>query len=575
MKETRKNKLICLLATLLLTIPSIVPLVHPGFFTFHDETQIANLHQFIKVMDLGQFPPRWAPDMHFTYGSPYPEFNYQLPYYLGYLIKHLGFTLVDTYKIILLISVVVGALGMYILGLTMATPVYALAASVLYTYTPYRAVDIYVRGTIGESAAIALFPWLFHYLFRILRHNMNRDVFLSSIFCALLIITHQPATVFVAPVIFGIVFLTAAMEKNTRAIKKLLAVPILSAGLSAFYLLPVILEQHFIQKVAPFNFYDQFPFVKQLIYSAWGYGSSHWGPDDQMSFQIGAFNLLFVAVGIFTIFRSKTWKVRQNNFYLFLLFALLFFFATIFLMNTRSAFLWQIFPFTDSIQFPWRLLMSTTFLTTLIFLLVSSTPMFVKRPILALLIALSIIAVNIHYFQVGERVNRNDDYYLRRYLPNQIIHSNENVSSEYLDYTENYYPLPLNAIRPDSMPTSKIEVPLPGALVTQIRENPLDYLVLTTTPSNTTATFNSFYYPGWKILVDGQNTPVFLSQIGAISFTIPQGTHQIRAIYADTPLRRYANIISLISIVITAISFVAHTKSNATISLCHKPRKLI
>src|SRR5687767_13269114 len=91
-----KNKtvLLYLFFTVLFTIPAVFSIFYHSFFTFHDETQIVNLYEFFKTIDLGQFPPRWGLDFHFNYGSPFLQFYYQTPYYIGYLFHKLGFSVV-------------------------------------------------------------------------------------------------------------------------------------------------------------------------------------------------------------------------------------------------------------------------------------------------------------------------------------------------------------------------------------------------------------------------------------------------------------------------------------------------
>jgi len=154
-----KTKLVSLIILIALIFPTFKFFLGDKMFTFNDETQIANLHHYFKTIDLGQFPPRWAPDMHFEYGSPFLSFNYQLPYYLGYL-GHLG-RLPDIviFKFLLAFSVILGAVGMYSAGLTITSSIlFSLFAAVLYSYTPYQAIDHFVRGSLGEVFALALFP---------------------------------------------------------------------------------------------------------------------------------------------------------------------------------------------------------------------------------------------------------------------------------------------------------------------------------------------------------------------------------------------------------------------------------
>lgn len=555
MKDVLKNKFIFLVLAILLTLPAIWPLVQSGFFTFHDETQIANLHQFIKVMDLGQFPPRWAPDMFFTYGSPYLEFNYQSPYYLGYVVNHFGFSLVDTYKILLLSSVIIGAVGMFILGASLTSLPFALAASVLYTYTPYHAVDVYVRGTIGESFALALFPWLMLSYLRLLKSPRFVNISFAALVTALLLITHQLASILVTPVLFLISLILALVERNIKSLKAILFVPPLAILISAYYLLPTMFEQIYIQPVAPFNFLDHFPFIKQLIYSPWGYGSSHWGPDDQMSFQIGFVNLFLVSASIISLFFPSLWSSKVKSIKTLMISVLVFFFIAIFFMNVRSFSLWKLFPLTTAIQFPWRLLMLEVFLTSFLVICLSRLRQVSLRPYLALILVFLSIMLNLSYFNVGERTNHRDSYFLRSYLPNQVLLPGEIVSKDYLNYTENYYPLPVKALKPKEIFRNKIESNATTARFDIKDANPLNFIANVNTEEETVVTFNTFYYPGWKVLVNKVETPIVLNQFGAIQFTLPTGSHTLRIWFTETPLRRYSNYISLGSLTLVSIYF--------------------
>lgn len=515
----------------ILTIPSLWSLFQPGFFTFNDETQIANLHQFIKVIDLGQFPPRWAPDFHFTYGSPYPEFNYQLPYYLGWVTHHLGFSLTDSYKLLLGLTLPIGALGMFLLaGLFTSAPL-ALASAVIYTYTPYRAVDIYVRGTVGESFALAIFPFIVYFLFRLSKNQNTKNILLCTVSVSALILSHQIATVLFLPPIF---ILFAILCK--KSIKSLFLVTVFSICLTAYYLLPTLLEQSFIQPVAPFNFIDHFPFIKQLVYSPWGYGSSHWGPDDQISFQIGVVNLLVVAV---TLIKIKSNKSITNGF------LFLFFLSGIF-MNIRTKFFWELFPLTPLIQFPWRLLMLTTFFSSALSIFLFTSKKLQSIKLLPTIIIIVTIVLNLTYFEVGERTQNTDQYFLRHYLPTAVLLHGETVSKDYLSYSEEYYPLPVNAARPKEVPLQKLAAS--SSAVNVADSSPFSYSATIESPFSTLTTYHVFDYPGWTIYQNSQKIPHSKDALGAITFDLPSGNSDITIKYENTPLRAFSNLISVFTI---------------------------
>ncbi|MFZ2202777.1 MAG: 6-pyruvoyl-tetrahydropterin synthase-related protein, partial [Microgenomates group bacterium] len=294
-----KTKLLALVIALLLILPTFIFFLGDKMFTFHDETQIANLHQYFKSLDFGQFPPRWAPDMHFEYGSPFLSFNYQLPYYLGYLGHLAGLPLTAIFKFLMAFSVIIGAIGMFRLAVFLTGSNFvALFAAVLYSYTPFQAVDHYVRGTLGESFALALFPWLFLSLFALTKKVTTTKIIFAGLLFGLLLTTHQPAALFALPLFFTIFALPALFTKQFGILIALAKALVLASLFSAFYVLPVLFEKQFIVANSPFNFQDHFPFIRQLIYSSWSYSGSNPFSTDTMSFQIGLVNLAILAAAV-------------------------------------------------------------------------------------------------------------------------------------------------------------------------------------------------------------------------------------------------------------------------------------
>ncbi|EKD79716.1 MAG: hypothetical protein ACD_40C00332G0004 [uncultured bacterium] len=526
-----KKQLKYFVLVLLFTIPAFLSLTLLPFFTFHDEVQIVNLHQYNQAINLAGFPPRWAPDMHFNYGSPFPEFNYQLPYYLGYLFHQAGLTFTVTFKALLITSLIAGAIGMYLLALQFTSPLWAFVASVLYTFTPYHAVAVYVRGTLGESFALGLFPWVFWSLYRLKSKKSTIDLILAGLMVAALILTHQLATILMLP--FIILFTLRPRQ---------LAATTLGLLISAYYWLPVAIEQKLIQPSSPFNFYDHFPFIKQLISSPWAYGASVTGPGDYVSFQIGHLNLILIPVSLFILLFLRRHIAHRRLFLLTLLSTLL----VIVLMNIRTSFFWQVFPFTQLVQFPWRLLMLTTFFTSLLFVFLSSLiPAKLTLPILVISLLLSLWP-NVSYFQPGEVFDRNDSYFFNRFLPG---------SAEYLKHTEDYVPLPITAIRPKQLPPTKLTA-IRQFVPTITDDNPLNYQVTIDQPQDQNFTYHAFYFPGWQAMVDGSAVSTSAEEHGYISFFVPQGTHQLRIAYTNTPIRQLSNYISLITLILLLQLFV-------------------
>ena len=74
------------------------------------------------------------------------------------------------------------------------------------------------------------------------------------------------------------------------------------------------------------------------------------------------------------------------------------------------------------------------------------------------------------------------------------------------------------------------------------------------------ARFQTFYFPGWQAFLDGEPVELNISApYGLIEVPIPAGQHELTLRFGETPLRRAANAISLLSLAAIAIlSVVAH-----------------
>ena len=541
-----KTKFIYLVLLIALIFPTFSFFLGDKMYTFSDETQIANFHQYFKSMDLGQFPPRWASDMHYEYGSPFLQFNYQLPYYLGYLGHLINLPITTIFKLLMAISLVAGAVGMFALGQTLTgSAFFSLAAAVLYTYTPYQAIDRYVRGAIGESFALSLLPWLFLAGVKLTRKVNTVGIVILGILIGLLLISHQPAALFTIPLFAFIFGLSLLLSRKVDILIGFVKSTIVGLLLSAYYWIPVIFERTYIQVASPFNYRDQFPFIWQLIYSPWKYSGASPFSTDTFSFQIGIINLLVllfasVMITISFIRRQKgsveVWLTRLLVISTFLVIGL---------MNIRSDPIWKTIPIIQVIQFPWRLLMFTSIFTSILFLFVIKT---VNKPwdkVVALIVVLAAIALNVSYFRPGLIVDHDDGYYLHRFLPRAALLPGEKISAEYFNHAEDYVPLPKEATRPFNLPESKLTTFDPVTTIKNIDPNPYSFRAEVTAVGDDVLTFHTFNYPGWEVRVDGFLVPVTPNTIGAISFPVPPGRHEVSLSFKDTRLRLFSNIISL------------------------------
>lgn len=65
---------------------------------------------------------------------------------------------------------------------------------------------------------------------------------------------------------------------------------------------------------------------------------------------------------------------------------------------------------------------------------------------------------------------------------------------------------------------------------------------------------NVFNFPGWKAFCDGKEVKIEASgKLKLIALKIPKGEHQVKVVFTDTPIRRFANFLSLGSFIIILI----------------------
>ncbi|MCB0155155.1 MAG: hypothetical protein KDF65_10200, partial [Anaerolineae bacterium] len=81
--------------------------------------------------------------------------------------------------------------------------------------------------------------------------------------------------------------------------------------------------------------------------------------------------------------------------------------------------------------------------------------------------------------------------------------------------------------------------------------------VIIDAPEPTQVVFHTFYFPGWTAYLDGQPLPVGpVTERGLIGLEMPAGSHRLLLFFQETPVRRAANGLSLLSgLILAALSF--------------------
>ncbi|MBI2611187.1 hypothetical protein HYW54_00385 [Candidatus Gottesmanbacteria bacterium] len=528
------KRILSIILLLLLTLPTYKILFSAGYFPMHDDTQPSRIFVMAKALSLGQFPVRLVPGLGYSYGYPLFNFYAPLPYYIGSFFFFLSKDIIIATKAMFLLGFILATISMFFLGRQVGGTLGGIFSSLLYTYAPYHAVNLYVRGAVGELYAYGILPFVLLALIKIIKGRLKEGFIIGSISIGALLLSHNilGLIMFYTLALFSVVYLVNIFlsKKKYTPFLVIVSMIITGIGLSAFFTVPALLEAKYTKietlTEGTSNFKSHFVYLDQLWDSPWGYAGSSLGRSDGMSFKIGKI-LLLAAASIFTI---SVW--RRSQLYLILA-SLTLFFISLFLMLDISTKVWETVPYFPFIQYPWRFLnLSLLFLC----LIAAGITKIIPSHKLSILICFVVITLTI----VTQSKN-----FTPRYLyppdPTKFI-SAESLKFDISKISDEYLPNDLQ------VPRTKEE--LPKETVEIIKDEPTEkiYNIKANDPRN--LDMNMAFFPGWK--GEFNNRPILIkNRNGKINIDLPQIKKGILKLqFLDTPIRTIANSISFLSLIL-------------------------
>lgn len=525
------------LLILLLIVISFIPLLdlfHPGLPVTHDgQDHIARIANFYQNLSEGNIIPRWAGNLNWGYGHPILMFLYPFPSYSASFFHSLGFSLVDSTKIVFGLAYILSGVAMYLWLRSFLGNISGLAGGLLYLFAPYRFVDLYVRGAIGEHVAFIFPPLIFYFLLKLIKRVRWKDTVGGSFSLAGLILSHNAITLMFLPLIFLYsLYLAWQIKFKKYFIFNTLYLILLGFGSSAFFWIPAFFEGKYTLRdiVTSGEYTARFTEWKEFIYGPWSFGGS-----GQLSVQVGIIQWIVVVLAVpvsLLLFRKK------NTFWLFVFGSLLIFFATLFFMTSSSAYLWENVSILQKFQFPWRFLSITVFTTAVL-----GGFVFSMIPKKRQLIALCLLFIVLLWF--------NKDYWHAKgylYKPETFF------TSVYYGTTDTGESAPIWSVR---FMLERAKAPLEiiegSAIVQPLERTSTKHVYKVITKEKTRLRENTLYFPGWEVLVDGQKTEIEFqdpANRGLITFFVNQGEHKIELRFGETKLRFVADFISVVSFMI-------------------------
>ncbi|MEK7061168.1 MAG: 6-pyruvoyl-tetrahydropterin synthase-related protein [Patescibacteria group bacterium] len=541
----KKNIVWVILVTLLI-IPTFWKLVRPGFFSMQDDLQAFRIYEMDKCFDDGQIPCRWVPDAGYRYG--YPQFNYYPPsiYYVGAIMHRIGIQYIDAVKILFILGYIVSALTMFLLINSFLGPWPAFVSSILYSYVPYKAVEVFVRGAMSEFWALSIFPLIFWAAYKLIKTEKKKYFIWFSISIALLITTHSLMTLIFAPVAVLWVIYWIFIEKKWRFVLKIVLSGLLGIGLSAFFLLPVILEKKFVHVESMLSGYFDYrahfiSLYKLFVSREWGYGSSGF-PKELLNLSTGMVQWL---IGIMAVILGILNRKKERKLALLLFILAGAELITLFMMHMKSSFIWTKLPVLWWLQFPWRYLSVSIFLLSILSGLAVYLSSKAKYVLGSLAIIVAII-LNIGFFVPKDwlAIKDSDKF--------SGISWQKQMTISIFDY------LPIYAKLPPITEALKLPEILDGSVnISDYKKGSNFQIGKFEVTEDAVIRLPLFDFPGMLVKANGQTVKHNHDDcrneefcLGLISFKLLKGDYNIEVRLTNTPVRKIGNYLTLTSIIV-------------------------
>jgi hypothetical protein len=487
-----------------------------------------------------QFPPRYSGALNFGYGYPLFNFTYPLPYYLGILFYIPFHSFVTGIKTLFALSVFLSAFFMYASSSELwKSRVAGIVSAILYIYLPYRMVDLYVRGSIGESISLAIFPLIFYLTLKLFSSPFSRSiVVLLSISVASLVLAHNIMTVLFFPVLITFTFSRIISEKRWDVLQTFSLSLLLGVGISFYFWFPALFEKGNILlskiPIADRSLYFVQPL--QLIIPSWGYAP----PTEPggFSYQLGIPQIFVVLISsvilLITIVKNK---LKLTPAKLYSMFLLIIYFVCLALMFRVSSFVWKL-PLLNDINYPWTLLAPLGFLASLISGNLTYQAKYLRYSVFVLC-AVSIILV-LPYAKPSGFVDRGDNFYL----------TNEATT------TSSQELMPLWVTNP---PTEhfkdKVEVMGGDAKISNLVYNSKSLNFNYSSKAESIVQVNTIYYPGWKAYTTGEEIKInHINPKGVIQIPLSQYRDRVSMRFEETPVRFVSDLVSILTLLV--VSFI-------------------
>ncbi|MGD1992968.1 MAG: hypothetical protein PVI59_07225 [Anaerolineae bacterium] len=566
----RLLRLVHLIVLAVLLLPALQPLLD-GEFTcgFDNDFHLWRAVELEELLRQGVLFSRWAP--HMAHGYGYPLYNFSAPAsaYVAALLHLAGLSWAWALNLTFIIGWLLSVGTIYLFVSDLLDRPAGLVAAVLYAYVPFHAYDVFYRGGLSQASAWFWPPLI---LWALRRADRRWGFVVAALGVAGLALTHNAFALLFAPLLLAYILLVARQRGRHTALWGGLAFAV-GLGASAFFWLPALSDLRFVHS--------------ERLSSAWVFQyASNFLPLDQLfalprtsdpsllndwpARGLGLIPALVALLGL-TGLRRRALRLQVGFFAVAL--GLL-----VFLVLPISRPVWDVLTPLQRVQFPWRLVGPAALCAAVLsgvgahqlssFLSPSPRPsssgkagdggsdvwtVFVPLGLMVLLLVPhlgwfyprhcpvpqpSSLAGMLAWERASDTVGTTAS---GEFLPRWVEQTPAGTELE-------------DQIAAGGPVQRFDESRLPeGATLLAAAYHSLGAEITLDTPIAFEARYLAFYFPGWKVMVDGQSVPVTATHPeGLIAFQVPAGRHEIVVRFGETPLRWVADVVSILSLLATA-----------------------
>ena len=541
-----KNILVLvILVTIMLSV-----LFHNGTIDGHDTyTHLFRIEGMSQNISDLQIPSKihYNSINGFGYGSGifYP----QLPVLIPAILHNFAKISVSTcLKFGIYIYTLLSAIFMYkFLKFKLRSEKISLMSSIIYTLSPYIFVDSIFRGAIGEMMGFLSLPLTFYGIDLIFSNKNKKGELLLTLGASIIVLSHVITTIYLTIfILFYLLFNIHSTLKKESLVSffKSLGFIIL---ITLFFTVPLV-EHKLIGNYNMLNYRytpsNSIVYLVQLFFSSGNNnGDKEWlHLNDELPYTI---NIIIVGILsllplIYSRFKSKNDKKNLITYVLLGIIAIV-------LMCTP--WVWDKFRVIDVIQFPWRLLMFSTFFFTLASGYALKYLYIGERGLELLLICIIIIS----FIQLNPYVISSPIIYdksIESTVENQIITIDSETFNKSMGGANDYLP---QEVTNKYIKTRGTDVIATSGQVSNsspwIKKGNTFYFSADIS-KETVLEFPLIYYAGYKITLNGSTVKNFRNNNGFLSIVVPESdNYKIEIKYTGTTYDICSNYISLSALI--------------------------